>query len=142
MENFTPISATIGGALIGLSAVILMGGLGRIAGISGIAGGLFKQSDLGEKYWRLAFLAGLVLVPFVMISFKPELNIVQYKTHAWTIMLAGIIVGLGTQLGNGCTSGHGVCGNARMSERSIIATIVFMGTGMMTVFLSKYLGLY
>lgn len=142
MENFSPISAAIGGALIGISAILLMGGLGRIAGISGILGGMFKKTPLGDKYWRLAFITGLVLAPLVMVSLEPSLKVVQFKTHSWTLLLAGAIVGLGTQLGNGCTSGHGVCGNARLSERSIIATIVFMATGIITVFLSKYLGLY
>lgn len=142
MENFTPISASIGGALIGLSAIVLMSGLGRIAGISGVLGGIFKHSKMADKYWRLAFIVGLVVMPIILIAIKPDLNVVEFKTRGWTLLLGGVIVGVGTQLGNGCTSGHGVCGNARLSERSIIATLVFMATGIATVFLSKYLGLY
>ena len=142
MENFTPISAAIGGALIGLSAVLLMGGIGRIAGISGVLGGIFKSSELNDKYWRIVFLVGLIVMPLILIRFMPDLNVAEFKTRGWTIMLAGVIVGVGTQLGNGCTSGHGVCGNARLSERSFIATLVFMATGIATVFLAKYLGLY
>lgn len=142
MENFTPISASIGGALIGLSAIVLMSGLGRIAGISGVLGGIFRYSKMADKYWRLAFIVGLVVMPMILIALKPDLNVVEFKTRGWTLLLGGVIVGVGTQLGNGCTSGHGVCGNARLSERSIISTLVFMATGIATVFLSKYLGLY
>jgi len=142
MENFSPISATLGGALIGLSAVLLMAGAGRIAGISGIIGGLFRKLDNFDRYWRLAFLTGLIVTPLVMVTFNEGLDVVQYKSKGWTLMFAGLLVGFGTQLGNGCTSGHGVCGNARLSERSFIATLVFMATGIVTVFLSVYLGLY
>lgn len=124
--------------LIGLSAVLLMYGNGRIAGISGILGGLF--SDKSQWGWRVPFLAGLILVPLIMISLKPELNIVRFHTDKWTLLVAGLIVGFGTQLGNGCTSGHGVCGNARFSERSFVATLTFMASGILTVFLAKYLG--
>ena len=138
MGSFTPISATIGGVLIGLAAVLLMYGNGRIAGISGILGGVFN--DRKGLDWRLSFLAGLVLVPFIMIQFRPELKVVLFHTDKWTLLIGGLLVGLGTQLGNGCTSGHGVCGNARFSERSFTATIVFMFFGMLTVFLAKYLG--
>ncbi len=140
MGSFTPISATIGGILIGLSAVLLMYGNGRIAGISGILGGVFNgRKDWG---WRLPFLAGLIVIPFLIVSLRPEFDVAIFRTHKWTLLIAGIIVGIGTQLGNGCTSGHGVCGNARLSERSIVATIIFMATGIGTVFVSKYLGLY
>lgn len=138
MENFTPISATLGGILIGLSAVLLMYVHGRIAGISGILGGVF--ADRKDWGWRLPFLGGLVLVPLILVTLNPELRVVQFHTDRWTLLIGGIIVGLGTQLGNGCTSGHGVCGNARMSERSFVATLTFMATGILTVFITKYLG--
>jgi len=126
--------------LIGLSAVLLMYGNGRIAGISGILGGIF--GDRKDWGWRLPFLAGLVIIPFLMVTLRPEFDVAIFRTHKWTLLIAGIIVGIGTQLGNGCTSGHGVCGNARLSERSFIATLTFMATGIGTVFVSKYLGLY
>ncbi len=126
--------------MIGLSAVLLMYGNGRIAGISGILGGVF--SDRKSWGWRLPFLAGLVIIPFLMITLRPEFDVAIFRTHKWTLLIAGVIVGIGTQLGNGCTSGHGVCGNARLSERSVVATLTFMTTGIGTVFVSKYLGLY
>lgn len=143
MENFTPISALIGGALIGLSAVFLMASVGRIAGISGIFGGIFsRDSSNSDRYWRVAFLAGLILIPMVMVFLKPSLQLVQFKITGWPLLIAGAIVGIGTQMGSGCTSGHGVCGNARLSARSIVATITFMVTGIATVFTAKYFGLY
>jgi len=143
MYSFTPISALIGGVLIGLAAVWLMASHGRIAGISGILGGIFRRgTDSQEREWRVAFMLGLILVPLIMGLIWPSLKISEFKLTGWPIALAGILVGIGTQLGNGCTSGHGVCGNARLSARSITATIVFMITGIATVFLSKYLGLY
>jgi len=119
-----------------------MWGAGRIAGISGVLGGLFSSDSADDKLWRLAFLAGLILCPLILVVAQPELKLLTFKTEGRTILIAGILVGIGTQLGNGCTSGHGVCGNARLSERSIVATITFMATGIVTVFLSKYLGLY
>jgi len=140
VENFTPISATIGGILIGLSAVLLMAGAGRIAGISGILGGL--SNDREGLTWRSPFLAGLILVPFLMVLANPEYGYALFKTEKWVLLAAGILVGIGTQMGNGCTSGHGVCGNARLSERSITATLIFLTVGMATVFVSRYLGLY
>ena len=88
----------------------------------------------------MPFLGGLILVPLFLVVFRPELKVAMFVSDRWTLLIAGILVGLGTQLGNGCTSGHGVCGNARMSERSILATLVFMATGILTVFLAKYLG--
>lgn len=138
MGSFTPISATLGGILIGLAAVLLMYGNGRIAGISGILGGVI--GDRKQWGWRLPFLAGLILVPFGLILTNPDLRVVMFHTDKWTLLIGGVLVGLGTQLGNGCTSGHGVCGNARFSERSVVATLTFMATGIFTVFLSKYLG--
>lgn len=138
MENFSPISAIIGGVLIGLSAVLLMFSHGRIAGISGILGGIF--SDRKDWGWRIPFLGGLIIVPLILVTLNPELRVVQFHTDRWTLLIGGIVVGIGTQLGNGCTSGHGVCGNARMSERSFVATLTFMATGILTVFVTKYLG--
>ncbi len=140
MENFTPISALIGGAMIGLSAVWLMAANGRIAGISGIFGGLFSPGD--GKSWRLAFLTGLIVMPWVLVWLYPALGRVHFQIDAKELILAGALVGLGTQLSNGCTSGHGVCGIARLSMRSLLATLTFMTTGIITVFLCRYLGVY
>lgn len=134
MENFTPISATFGGILIGISAVWLMASNGRVAGISGILGGLTtaKPHDRG---WRVAFLIGLIGVPFLLGMMKPDLLASEFTVSLPLIALAGLLVGIGTTLGNGCTSGHGVCGNARLSIRSLLATLTFMTTGVATVFI-------
>lgn len=139
MENFTPLSAAIGGAMIGLSAVWLMASAGRIAGISGILGGAL-QADEGDKLWRWTFLAGLLLAPLVIGFFRPSLLEINFPTTGPLLMLAAVLVGIGTQLGNGCTSGHGVCGNARLSIRSLLATLTFMATGIATVFIMRSLG--
>ena len=139
MENFTPISAAIGGAMIGLSAVWLMASAGRIAGISGILGGSLNAGR-GDKLWRWTFLAGLILSPLIVKLFKPALLMVEFPTTGPLLILAAILVGVGTQLGNGCTSGHGVCGNARLSIRSLLATLTFMTTGVLTVFILRSFG--
>lgn len=139
MENFTPVSAAIGGALIGFSAVWLMASAGRIAGISGILGGI-ASADPGDKAWRWTFLLGLFVAPFLVRLFDPAFLEVTFPTTGPLLILAAILVGLGTQLGNGCTSGHGVCGNARLSIRSIVATLTFMATGVATVFVLRQFG--
>jgi len=137
MENFTPLSATLGGALIGASAVVLMATIGRIAGISGIAGGLATARS-PDRGWRVSFLIGLVGIPALAGFARPELFQSDFSVSLPWIILAGIIVGIGTTLGNGCTSGHGVCGNARLSIRSVIATLTFMATGIATVFVMRH----
>ncbi len=139
MENFTPISAAIGGAMIGLSAVWLMASAGRIAGISGILGGTVKANK-GDKLWRWTFLGGLLIAPLFVGVFKPSLLDVSFPATGPLLIIAAILVGIGTQLGNGCTSGHGVCGNARLSMRSLLATLTFMATGILTVFILRQLG--
>lgn len=139
MENFTPISAAIGGAMIGLSAVWLMASAGRIAGISGIVGGALGASQ-GDKVWRWTFLAGLLLAPLIVGLFNPSFLEIDFPTTGPLLILAAVLVGVGTQLGNGCTSGHGVCGNARLSMRSLLATFTFMATGIVTVFIMRSLG--
>ncbi|MGJ8564613.1 MAG: YeeE/YedE family protein [Alphaproteobacteria bacterium] len=136
MENFTPLSAAIGGAMIGLSAVWLMASAGRVAGISGILGGAVTASS-GDKLWRWTFLLGLLLGPLCIGLAKPELVKAEFPVTGPLLILGGICVGLGTQLGSGCTSGHGVCGNARLSMRSLLATITFMATGIATVFILR-----
>lgn len=132
MANFTPVSAAVGGALIGLSAVLLMLLTGRIAGVSGIfAGALdFRGEDKG---WRIAFIAGLILAPVIAgwIGYGMAPPILP---TSWTVIVAaGLLVGFGTRLGGGCTSGHGICGVARLSGRSIGATVIFMLTAIITV---------
>lgn len=137
VTSFTPFSALLGGILIGLASVLLMATLGRIAGISGIAGGLLapKTEDRG---WRLSFLVGLILAPFVYLISQGRFPEMIVPVATPLLILGGVAVGLGTQLGSGCTSGHGVCGMSRLSPRSITATLTFMTTGMITVFLLRH----
>jgi hypothetical protein len=140
MESFTPLASTLGGVLIGLAAVLLLFGLGRVAGISGIFAGFLRPRDSGFT-WRAAFLGGLVLGGVIASQLAPELfaitgNAVQPLV---VVALAGLLVGFGTRMGGGCTSGHGVCGISRLSARSMIATATFMATGVITVFVTRHL---
>lgn len=134
MEHFTPIASTLGGILIGLSAAIMLLTNGRIAGISGIFNGVI-QPEKGEFSWRAIFLGGLLLGGAAMMLFTPTSFAVTIERAPWVVALAGLLVGFGTRLGSGCTSGHGVCGLARFSARSLVATISFMLTGAITVFI-------
>lgn len=132
MTEFTPISGLVGGAIIGIAGVILMVFTGRIAGISGILNGMFRL-DIKEFSWRFMFLVGLILGPVVASIF--DFSLPQNISLSWTeILLGGFLVGFGTNLGNGCTSGHGICGIGRFSPRSIIATVVFMLVAIVTVY--------
>jgi uncharacterized membrane protein YedE/YeeE len=138
MTQFTPLTALIGGALIGLSAMLLMLLTGRIAGISGILAGCLSFTGL-DRGWRAAFLAGLVASPLLAASVGvPMVNPVM--PGRWPLVIvAGLLVGFGTRLGGGCTSGHGVCGVARLSPRSIVATAVFMAIAMAVVFVMRHI---
>jgi len=131
MENFTPIASTLGGVLIGLSAAMMMLFHGRIAGISGIVGGLLGPKP-GEVGWRLTFVLGLLVGGLALGFAHPSGFAVEVARSPVAIVAAGVIVGFGTRLGSGCTSGHGVCGISRLSRRSILATLTFMGTGGLT----------
>ena len=126
-----------GGALIGISASLLILLNGRIAGITGIIGSLFKPNK-GDVAWRIAFTFGLVISPIIWLMFG-KLPEIQIDANNGLLIIAGLLVGFGTRLGSGCTSGHGVCGISRLSPRSIIATLAFMGTGFLTVFLTRHL---
>ena len=135
MENFTPVSALIGGALIGISAVMLLAFNGRIAGISGIVGGILHA----DWPWRVCFIIGLIGGPYAIKligGWEPEVTI---SASVPTLIAAGLLVGFGTRLGSGCTSGHGVCGLARLSPRSLVATLVFMTVAALVVFLARHL---
>jgi uncharacterized membrane protein YedE/YeeE len=138
MEHFTPVSALVGGVLIGASAALFLVANGRIAGISGILGGLL-QARRGELGWRLAFLAGLVAAPFAYASVVGALPAVTIDVSFAVLALAGLLVGFGTRLGGGCTSGHGVCGIGRGSPRSFAATAIFMAAGFLTVLITRHL---
>jgi len=136
MHNFTPIPAAIGGTLIGLAVALLMLTTGRIAGISGIVDGLIGNDD--GKGWRAAFVAGLILAPLLarLVGFTLP---TPRMPASWVVIAgAGLLVVFGTRLGGGCTSGHGVCGMARLSPRSIVATLIFMGTAMVVVAIARH----
>jgi uncharacterized membrane protein YedE/YeeE len=138
METFTPLSALVGGAMIGAAAAMLLVLDGRIAGISGIVGGLMRPAR-GEIVWRLAFIAGLLLAPLAWAAAGGGLPRIVVGAPAWLVVAAGLLVGFGSRLGSGCTSGHGVCGIGRASPRSLIATAVFMATAIATVFVTRHL---
>ena len=137
MAPFDPVSAAIGGALIGLAATLLMVLTGRIAGISGILGDLVDLAGL-DRAWRLAFLAGIIAAPLVFAAAGHGLS--APAMPGWSIVIvAGLLVGFGTRLGSGCTSGHGICGIARLSPRSIAATLVFVAVAMLVVAVTRHL---
>ncbi len=131
--NFTPVPALIGGAMIGLAAAAMWWLLGRLAGVSNILGSAItlRWNDMS---WRLAFLAGLFLSGLVAIWLVPGKVRFDLQASYTQVIVAGVLVGFGTQLGGGCTSGHGICGVSRLSKRSIAATLVFMGAGMAAVY--------
>jgi uncharacterized membrane protein YedE/YeeE len=135
---FTPMASLLGGALIGLSAVLLMWANGRIAGVSGIAARLFPPYEDGEFAGRLAFVAGLVVAPVLVLLVTGRLPAQTIAAGPAVLMVAGLLTGFGSVWGSGCTSGHGVCGLSRLSVRSLIATITFMATGVATVFVMRH----
>ncbi|HAX11484.1 MULTISPECIES: YeeE/YedE family protein [Marinobacter] len=136
-SQFTPGAALTGGLLIGLAAASFLLLNGRIAGISGILGGLLVPARR-DILWRVAFLAGLVGTPSLWLLFS-ELPPIQVDAGYPALILAGLLVGIGTRYGSGCTSGHGVCGLSRLSPRSLVATLSFMATGFLTVFVIRHL---
>jgi uncharacterized membrane protein YedE/YeeE len=138
MENFTPASAFLGGLLIGASAALFLVLNGRIAGISGILGGLLHPTR-SDVPWRLAFLAGMFVAPLVYTALGGSLPPVSLEAPIWLLVIAGLLVGFGTRLGAGCTSGHGVCGIGRGSPRSLVATLIFMTTAILTVLITRHL---
>ena len=136
-NEFTPTTSFAGGVLIGLAAVMLMAGLGRIAGITGIVAGLFRPVRK-DWAWRAMFTLGMIAAPLIYRQFSalPEITL---DTDWISLLIAGLLVGIGTRLGLGCTSGHGVCGLARMSPRSVVATLAFMSSGFLTVYVVRHL---
>ncbi|QIZ47889.1 YeeE/YedE family protein [Dickeya zeae] len=137
LEQFTPLPSLSGGLLIGIAASVLVLFCGRIAGISGILVGVLPGKGKIIEKWRLAFLAGLILTPLLYTTFfhHPDVTL---STSTPGLLLAGFLVGVGTRLGSGCTSGHGVCGLSRFSVRSLVATLVFMVVGFATATLIGY----
>lgn len=137
LQHFTPWSALAGGALIGLAAAMFVLLNGRIAGISGVLGGLLNPTR-GDIGWRIAFVAGLVVAPLAYRLFG-TLPVPRIDAGTGALVLAGLLVGVGTRYGAGCTSGHGVCGLSRLSPRSLVATLAFMGAGFATVFVVRHI---
>lgn len=137
MENFTPFSALLGGGLIGLAAAILLLLNGRVAGVSGIVGDLLRPAG-NDLAWRIAFVAGLIAGPIGYQLVTGDWLSVTIDASTPSLIVAGLLVGFGTSLGSGCTSGHGVCGIARLSSRSMTATVVFMLAGMVTVYIVRH----
>ena len=139
MENFTPGTALAGGALIGLAATLAMAFNGRIAGISGILAGAALGGD-DDRLWRVFFLFGLIAAPVLYGALSGQAPAFALSAGAPVIVLGGLLVGFGVRLGAGCTSGHGVCGLARLSPRSAASVAIFMGTAIATVALVKAMG--
>lgn len=135
---FTSWASLGGGALIGLAAVLLMGGLGRIMGATGVLAGALMPSGPGERPWRIAMIAGMISGPVVFGLITGGMPEVQVPVSTIMLIMGGLIVGVGVTLGSGCTSGHGVCGLARLSPRSLAATLTFMVTTAATVFLVRH----
>lgn len=137
--EFTPIASLIGGGLIGLSAVMLMALEGRIAGIAGILSRLLPPHRDGAFAGRLALVAGLVMAPLLYAAVAGGLPVQRIEASGIVLVAAGLLVGFGSVWGNGCTSGHGICGLSRLSPRSLVATLVFMTTAIVTVFVTRHL---
>lgn len=138
MTEFTPLMSLLGGTLIGLSAVLLMAFHGRIAGMTGILTSLLPPIST-DWAWRAAFLAGAIVAPMLILGLSDHAIAYASPVPTLWVVIGGLIVGAGVYFGSGCTSGHGVCGMARLSPRSIAATATFMGTAMITVFVIRHL---
>ena len=136
-SHFTPLAALSGGVLIGVSVAILLLLGGRILGVSGIVGGLFRPAS-GDIAWRSAFIVGVMMAPWLFGLFAP-LPYIHIDTGTGALIVAGLLVGIGTRFGAGCTSGHGVCGLSRLAPRSLVATACFMAAGFGTVFVVRHL---
>jgi uncharacterized protein len=135
--NFTPGLSLLGGILAGAASALFILNNGRIAGISGILGGLLNPRK-DDVMWRIAFLLGLIAAPTITFMFMPA-PVVTIEAETATLITAGLLVGVGTRYGSGCTSGHGICGLSRLSPRSLVATLAFMATGMAVVFVMRHL---
>ena len=140
MQNFSPVESLVGGIVIGIAALVLLRFYRRIAGISGIFGGLFPF-DTGETLWRLVFLAGLMTGGVVLSFLHSDAVTFELTYSNPALILAGLLVGVGSRMGNGCTSGHGICGLGRLAPRSVVAVLTFMVTGILSaVLVQQFLG--
>lgn len=138
VTEFSPLAGTIGGVLIGLSAVLLMASAGRIAGASFIFGGLFTSNFDHHFSWKLIFMAGLLAGAIAAGLFWFDSTTINFSTGPAMTGVSGLIVGVGVTLGSGCTSGHGICGLAQLSKRSLVATMIFMTVAVVTVFITRH----
>ena len=138
MENLTAVESVIGGLLIGIAAILMLWTNGRIAGISGIVSGILIPIK-ADTIWRVCFIAGLLMGPLGYIAVSGRALDITPQASPLITVLAGLAVGIGTKLGSGCTSGHGICGIARFSRRSFLATAVFMGSAIVTVYVTRHL---
>lgn len=136
--TFTPLAALVGGSLIGLSAVLLMATLGRIMGATGVVGGLLGPASLSDWTWRAVLVAGMATGPLVYWLLTGSAVVVQVTEPLPVLIIGGLVVGFGASVGAGCTSGHGVCGMARLSVRSVAATLTFMAAAGLTVFVVRH----
>jgi uncharacterized membrane protein YedE/YeeE len=140
MTSFAPVSGLIGGVLVGLAAIILMLTIGRIAGVCGIVVNAMTASDAAGRLWRMAFILGLPLGALLVTALGlKDWSSITFPATMPTTVTAGLIVGVGATVGSGCTSGHGICGLARFSMRSVVATVTFMATGVATVFIIRHI---
>jgi len=138
MTEFTPLLSFLGGTLIGLATVALMAVHGRVAGINGIASGFLTTQFNQDWAWRAAFLGGMVVSPLILLALTGRLPEITVPSSPLLLVAGGFLTGIGTTFGSGCTSGHGVCGMSRLSARSIAATLTFMTTAVLTVFLTRH----
>ena len=136
--SFTPIPSLLGGMLLGIAAALYVLLHGRILGISGIVSGLMHPKE-GDRAWRITLILGLITAPLLAALFFEIRPIVEVDTDWFAVLLAGVLVGFGTQYGSGCTSGHGICGLSRLSPRSLVATLSFMAAGFLTVYVIRHL---
>ena len=138
METFTPIASLMGGIIVGLASVAFMLFNGRILGISGIVGGLVDLPEAQERNWRLLFVLGLVVGGLAFWTVQPSAFEMTVERSPLALIAAGLLVGFGTRLGSGCTSGHGICGISRFSKRSLVSVLTFMAAGAITVFIVNH----
>lgn len=138
MENFTPITALVGGIIIGISSLWLMVANGKIAGVSGILErSLFVWQGMKDRYWAIWFIVGLVIGGEIMLLLRYPAFAQNHQHNIWLIMVGGLLVGFGSRMGSGCTSGHGICGMGRLSKRSFVAVLTFMLTAVLTIIIKK-----
>ena len=138
ITDFTPVTGLLGGLLIGLAAVILLLGNGRIAGVSGVLAGVMGQALAGDRHWRWFFIAGLIIGGAIYLMLNGFKWGGAVASPTWPVLLGAVLVGFGTRMGSGCTSGHGICGLSRFSARSMVATMSFMAFGFLTVFVVRH----